>query len=118
MGNYSKVQLERRERGVCMDCGGVLEAPGKFVKCRICRMRSTDKTREYRMNQRKEALQAKPTPNQIWAKKKMQMEAEKAIATAKYRKQIEKCVYCEWAKIEDDIVYCPFMKGICMKRRD
>lgn len=112
MSAYTKLQKERKNRGVCVDCEGKIDDPAKFVRCPECRERNLEKIRAYRA----ELAAKQPTPNEIWARKKMRMDAEKALAAEKLRLKIEKCKRCEWGTIVGSKVYCPFMDGICMKK--
>lgn len=116
MGKENKLKRERRALGLCLECGCELDTKKRFVKCEVCREKWGEKIKEYRSQHATLKSPNEPTPNEIWARKKMKMEAEKAIAAEKLKKQIEKCTYCEWGSIVGTIVYCPFMNGICLKR--
>ena len=102
-----------RKMGLCQECGGVLDLPGRFVRCKACRDIYTEYSRAY--SRLKAEGDTPLTPNQAYIRAKMKKEAEALIRADRYREQIRKCTGCEWARIEEGVVYCPFMEGICMK---
>ena len=128
---YTKQQQEWKAKGLCVGCGGIIDNPAYYVKCQACRTAWTEKTREYRMARKAErkakqmqaalesaakfAEMASLTPNQIWAHKKIAQEKQKLSKAERLKRQIDKCLYCEWVRIEDGIAFCPFPKGICAK---
>lgn len=123
MARYiTKRERERRARNLCLDCGVPLETQGKrrYVKCPSCRAKQTEASRPYRYLHKNKLLEGigpepSPTPNELWAREKMRREAEKALKAEKLRLQIEKCSECEWGRIEENTIFCPFMQGICQK---
>lgn len=97
-------------------CGGEIDNPGMYYNCKKCRTIKTEKARERnRILQEREKSPAVLTPNELWAREKMRREAEKALRAEKLRLQIEKCSACEWGRIEENTIFCPFMWGICQK---
>lgn len=116
--HLSRIKRERREKGFCQMCGGEIDNPGMYYNCKKCRTIKTEEARERkRILQEREKNPAVPTPNELWAREKMRREAEKALQAEKLKLQIEKCSTCEWGRIEENTIFCPFMQGICMKGR-
>lgn len=116
MQYLSKIKRERREKGICQTCGGVIDKPGTYFNCKKCRTIITEKLRERkRILQEREKNPVVYSPNELWAREKMRREAEKAMQAEKLKLKIEKCLTCEWAHIGDRILLCPFMEGVCMK---
>jgi hypothetical protein len=85
------------------------------VRCKVCRDIYAEYARAY--TKLKKEGETPLLPNVAYIRRKMKEEAEAAIAADKYREKIRKCIGCEWARIEETTVFCPFMEGICMKGR-
>ena len=112
----SRIERERREKGLCQMCGGTIDSPGPYYNCKKCRTIVTEKSRERkRILQEREKNPAGPSPNELWAREKMRREAEQAIQAERFKQKIQKCLTCEWARIDGNIIFCPFAQGICQK---
>lgn len=110
-------KLLYRIRGLCQECGGKLDQPGKFVRCKACRDQRSEYARAYnRLIQQleKDSVQA-PSADQPYARRVIQQQEEQQRADERRKAQIRKCAECEWSRIGETTVFCPFMEGICMK---
>lgn len=108
--SYTKRELELKAQGLCMKCGAKVDNPSLFVKCKSCRDEFTRYIHERQAL--KEAL-AEPEPSPEYKRRQMELAAQKAIRTEKFKLQIEKCSGCAWVRIEGNVIFCPFMEGIC-----
>lgn len=106
-----------RAQGLCQTCGAAVDHPEKFVRCKACRDQRSEYTRMYNRLKQEIESGAPPalTPNQAYVRRRMQEEAQQAIAAEKFKRKIQKCKNCEWARIDGSIIFCPFMDGICQK---
>lgn len=106
-----------RAAGLCQTCGAMLDFPEKFIRCKACRDQRSEYARLY--NRLKQELEdgtpPELTPNQAYVRRKMKEEAQQAISAEKLKRKIQKCKSCEWVRIEGNILFCPFMEGICQK---
>ena len=108
--SYTKQQWELKQQGLCIECGARVDRPSTYVRCPDCRTRFTEYMKERRAL--KEAL-AEPESSPQYKRKQAELAAQKAIKAEKYKLQIKKCSSCGWKRIEGNIIFCPFMEGIC-----
>lgn len=101
--------------GLCQDCGGPLDQPGKFIRCKDCRKTRSEYVCAYNALKREIAREQALAVSEAMRNKLKSRDAEIEIEQEKLKMRIQKCVKCEWAKIEDSIIFCPFMDGICQK---
>ena len=91
----------RREHGVCLECGGKLEAPHLYSCCETCRHAQTEE-RMARRRLRIEMLMAEYAAEQ---ESERQAKAEREARA----KEVERCLHCVWAKyINSHVLFCPF----------
>ena len=103
--SYNKEQWARRQQGLCVKCGAKVDRPDYYAKCEDCRISFAEYMRERR------ALRNALAEKAGQAK----LDSERAIAAGHLKLQIEKCSSCGWKKIEDNVLFCPFMAGVCAK---
>lgn len=106
---------EFRSLGLCQDCGGPLDQPETFVRCKDCRETRSQYIRAYNALQKEISREHAIAVSTAMRKHLRNRDAEIAIEQEKLKLRIQKCKKCEWAKIEDTIIFCPFMDGICQK---
>ena len=110
----SRLRAQRREMGVCTDCGGELDKPGTFLRCMACRDKTKKYSQDWRETQRKEDAKSIELVNadpQVMRKQiQNQIEADKRM------RQANRCLKCPYGTYTGVSVHCPFPEGVCMKR--
>lgn len=101
------LEEQRRAEHKCIECGKDLlknEINQRMIRCTSCR-KARVQIEEMRLEKRRQRAE------QIKAEK---VQAEKAMA--RYARQAEKCRACYWATAHDGIIFCPSIKGTCLRK--